>query len=106
MNIMMEFTYPASKAEEAGKVFMDVLQANPLPDYVKIVEIYQYWGGDGLKGHAYYNLEKGKEEEGVRHITITTREFSKAIEGYKAVSEVVYSLAEAFDSIGMKAPAA
>lgn len=105
MIYMTEFTYLASKAEEAGKVFMDVIQANPVPDYVKIVEIYQYWGGDGLKGHTYCNLEKGKEEEGVRYITILTRELSKALVGYKPTNQIVYGLAEAYDTLGVAPPA-
>jgi hypothetical protein len=106
MILMLEVTYPASKAQECGQAFIDVLQANPFPDYVKLIEDYQHWGGDGIKGHVFYDLEKGKEDEGMKHITANTLELTKAVDGFRVLeSTMVYPLAEAYAVVGMEGPA-
>jgi hypothetical protein len=104
MILMMEFTYPTAKSEEIGQAFVDMLQANPLPDYVKIVEIYFLWGDEGIKGYAFYDLENEKVYEGSRYVSNMTYELSKRIDGYKALAQFVTPMAEAYEMIGMKGP--
>jgi hypothetical protein len=106
MVVMLEVTYPGAKAQEVGKAFVDVIQANPFPDYVKLVEDYSHWGADGIKSHLFYDLEKGKEEEGMRYITASTLELTRAVDGFRVLeSSVVYTLAEAYAVVGMEGPA-
>jgi hypothetical protein len=105
MNMKVDITYPAPKGEEVGKAFIDYLQANPIPDYVKLVEVYQFWGGEGLSGHVFWNLEEGKEGDGMRYITALTWAQTKAVDGYKVLgSTVVTSMVEAYEYTSMDAP--
>jgi hypothetical protein len=106
MVIMLVVTYPAAKAQECGQAYIDLLKANPFPDYVKLIEDYQCWGGDGIKGYVYYNLDKGKEQEGERYITSSTLELAKMVDGFRVLeSTVVSTLADAYETVGMQAPA-
>jgi hypothetical protein len=106
MILMFEFTYPAPKAQELAQAFIDDLQANPMPDYVKFVEEYISWGADGLKAHTYYELEKGKEEEGLRYVTAHELAMTKAVDGFRVLDcTPVYRMAEAYSVINMKGPA-
>jgi hypothetical protein len=106
MILMFEFTYPAPKAQELAQAFIDDLQANPMPDYVKFVEEYISWGADGLKAHTCYELEKGKEEEGLRYVTAHELAMTKAVDGFRVLNcTPVYRMAEAYSVINMTGPA-
>jgi len=105
MILMLEITYPAPKAEELGQAFIDDLQANPMPDYVKFVEEYVSWGADGIKTNTFYELEKGKEEEGLRYVTAHELAMTKAVDGFRVLHLTpVYRMAEAYSVINMKGP--
>ncbi len=106
MNIMIDVTFPAPMSDEVGKAFIDFLQANPMPECVKLTEYYQSWGGDGIIGHIFYNLDDEEVHDAQRYITNATWEMTKKVEGWRVLNQdVVISLAEAYEYLGTQAPA-
>jgi len=105
MIVMLETTYPGTKVDAAATKFLERLKTNPPPEYVKIIDMYALAGGDGIRALLFYDVETGKEDEGMKYIAKGTVNMLKAIEGYRADVLVVYNMAEAFEIIDMKAPA-
>ena len=105
MIVMLEATYPGTKADEAATKFLERLKTDPQPEYVKIIDLYAFGAGDGYRVLLFYEIEKGKEAEGTKYISGGMVAMLNAIEGYKVESHVVYNMAEAFEFLGMKAPA-
>jgi hypothetical protein len=106
MMLLLEATYPSANAERAGQVFADQMMKDPLPDYIKLVDVYQCWGGAGIRAFAFYDMEKGHEQESVDYITRNAMELTKQIDDYVVTfSSIVYPMVEAYKLIGMQAPA-
>lgn len=106
MNLMLSVTFPSLKGDDVGKAFIDLLQANPMPEYVKLTEYYQSWGGDGFIGHVFYNLDDANIHDAFRYITNLTWEMAKKVEGWRVLNQdVVSSLAEAYEYLGTASPA-
>jgi hypothetical protein len=106
MIILVESSYPGTKADEAATVWLDFLKNNPLPEYVKIIDLYAFAGGEGIRVLLFFDVGKGKEEEGIKEIANGAVNSLRSIEGYKAEVHVVYNMAEALGFLGMKPPAA
>jgi hypothetical protein len=105
MILMIESTYPGTKIDEVTTGFVEYLQTNPLPEYVKIIELYSFAGGDGIRALVFFDLQKGKEGEGHRYIAGAVLYLNKAVEGYKAEGHIVSNLAQSFEVMDMEAPA-
>ena len=93
MYVMVTFTYPAHRLAEVNKIARE-LEDNPPPSFVKRVNVFirsdlKY----GRKGWAIYNIEKGKEEEGLLAIEQRVGK-SDNIEGYKWDMQIVGSIPE------------
>jgi hypothetical protein len=104
MILMVEFTFPAFKANQTAQAWVDVLKASPIPEYVKLIEIYNYSGGEGIKGNTYYELEKGKEDEAVMWVVQTLLAMGQAVEGYKYTTDIVLPIGDAYKAVGMESP--
>lgn len=104
MKVMLEATYPGTKAKEAGTKFLEIMKDDPPPEYVKIIDLYAAGGGDGYRVLLFYGIDDGKEGDGMRYISRGIVAMLNAIEGYKCESHVVYNMAEAFEFLGMTAP--
>ena len=104
MIVLVESNYPGTKAEEAATVWMDYLKKNPPPEYAKIIDLYAFAAGDGIRVLLFYDIVKGKEEDGVKYVAKGAVNSLRSIEGYKAEVRVVYNLAEAFEFLGMAPP--
>jgi hypothetical protein len=105
MIYLTEATYPGTKAIEAAKVWLEFMKTNPPPDYVKIIDLYAHAGGDGYRVLLLHEIGKGKEEEGIQYVSKGTVQLLNNIEGYKIEAHVVYNMADAFEFLGMNAPA-
>ena len=105
MIVLLEATYPGTKADETAIKFLEIMKVDPLPEYVKIIDLYAFAAGDGIRVLLFYDVGKGKEEEGFKYVSKAVVETLRAVEGYKAEVRVVYNMAEAFEFLGMNAPA-
>ena len=105
MVYLIEGTYPGTKAAEAANFFVERLKANPMPEYVKIRDLYAFAGGDGFKALLFYDIDDGKEKEGTDWIGRAVVSFLQAVDGYKAKGRIVYTMEEAFQFIDRQAPA-
>ena len=104
MIVMVDSTYPGTKVDETATKFLEHMKAEPPPEYVKLIDLYAFAGGDGFTVLTLFNVEKGKEDEGIKYIARGEVEQLRSIEGYKAEVRVVYNMAEAFEFLGMKPP--
>ncbi len=105
MIVLLEATFPGTKTDEIVAEWLESLKTDPPPEYVKMIDLYALAAGDGLRTLMFYDVEKGKEDEGVKYLTRGVVRMLKAIEGYREEVRVVYNMAEAFEILGMKAPA-
>lgn len=105
MIVMTEATYPGTKLKETANSFVEFMQANPPPEYVKIIDLYSHAGGAGIRTLTFYDVLTEKEEAGVKYIVKSEIFMMDAIEGYKAEVQVVYNMAQGFEVLDMSAPA-
>jgi hypothetical protein len=105
MIYLIDATYPGGKADETATEWVDYMKSNPVPEYVKIIDLYAWAGGDGVRVQVFYDIATGKEAEGTKYIGGGLIDLLKTIDGYKAEARVVYNMAEAFEFLGMSAPA-
>jgi hypothetical protein len=103
MIAMLNETYPISAAIEVAKIFIEELKTNPHPDYMQMLGLYAHWGGDGIVVYAYYQIEDGKVDEGVKDLTSRELKFA-SVDGYKVQFQVVLPVAEALALVGMEMP--
>jgi hypothetical protein len=104
MIVMVEGTYPGIKVDQAANTWLEFLKENPMPDYVKIIDMYAWSGGEGFRYILLDEVAAGKEDEGFRYISAGAVDALKSIEGYKCEVRVVYGMADAFQFLGMSAP--
>lgn len=104
MIYMAEITYPGTKIDEAVAAFVERLKTNPLPEYVKIRDMYSWGGGDGLKVLTFYEVDDANAKEGMDEIARGLIHYMKNIEGYKAEPRMVYTMEQAFAVIDMQPP--
>ena len=99
MLFLATMTYPGSSIVDITKLALKTLAENPYPEYTKRNYYYTY-GGEGMKGYIVYDIEKGKEEEGLKDILDRMAMMSMSIEGVKFTIEPVITLEEAFATVG------
>jgi hypothetical protein len=104
MIVMSDATYPGTEVDATASTFLDFMKDNPTPDYVKIIDMYAWAGGDGFKVLTFFDVEKGKEDEGLRYISKSEVIELRTIEGYKSEVRVVYNMVDSFEFLDMKAP--
>lgn len=104
MIFLVEATYPGTKAMELATASLEYLKTNPPPEGVKIIEYYAFAGGDGYRLLMFYEIETGKEEEGLNWISTGEVQSLNTIEGYKINTSVVYPMAPALEFLDMEAP--
>jgi hypothetical protein len=106
MIVLVEATYPGKIADEVATKFLDIMKNDPLPDYVKIIDMYAFAAGDGIRVLLFYDVGTGKEQDGFKYIATGVVEILRTVEGYRAEVRPVYNMVEAFEFLGMNAPAA
>jgi hypothetical protein len=102
MLFLATMTYPGSSIVDIVKLALKTLAENPYPEYTKR-NYYFTFGGDGIKGYTIYDIEKGKEEEGLKDILDRMTMVSMSIEGAKFTLETAFTLEEAFAMVGKHA---
>jgi hypothetical protein len=104
MIVLIEATYPGTKVEETTTTWLEYHKDNPLPEYLKLIDLYAFIGGDGIRVLQLMDVETGKEDEGYKYIGSGVVFMVKAIEGYRADIHTVYNMAEALEFLDMKVP--
>lgn len=104
MIVLAEVTYPGTKADETATKFVEFMKNEPPPEYVKLIDLYAFAAGDGIRVLTFYEIDSGKEDEGLKYVGRSEVYMLRAIEGYKADMHVVYNMAEAFDFLSMSPP--
>jgi hypothetical protein len=105
MIYFLDATYPGTKVIEVSKRFLERLQTNPLPEYVKLLDSYALAGGDGIRALLFYEVDDGKIAEGRDYLAKSVIDLLKAVEGYRVDFLTCYRLTEAFQIIDMEMPA-
>ena len=105
MVYMVEATYPGTKAAEVANYFVERLKADPMPEYIKIRDLYAFAGGDGIEALLFYDIDDGKEKDATDWIGKAVVDFLQKIDGYKAQGRIAHTMEEAFQLIDMQAPA-
>jgi len=104
MIYMLEATYPGTRVDEAAKRFLERLKNNPMPDSVKIRDLYALAGGEGFRVFLFYDVDDARAKEGIDWIADGMVDTLRNIEEYKLTGLVVYPMDEALAFLGMKAP--
>jgi hypothetical protein len=94
-------TIPGKSIGDFFKKSVETIATNPYPDFIKRT----YMFGVDLKPeggmcHILYDIEKGKEDEGLADISRRISIFAMSVEGFKMTLTPVVSLEQAFDSAG------
>jgi len=105
MIYFLETTYPGTKIIDVGKLFLERLKTDPMPEYVKLLDSYAFAGGDGIRALMFYEVEDSKVAEGRDYLARSVINLLKSVEGYKVDFLTAYPLAEAFQVIDMELPA-
>ena len=79
---------------------MKLLEKPILPSYVKALDRYMTYGGDGVKAYVLWEVEKGKEQEGYKALMNQYAQFLN-IEGYKVTLEPLLKAEEALPLVGL-----
>jgi len=104
--IVTQTWYPASQAENAGKVYLESMKKFPddralgkpiLRSAVKIME-------KGIHGIAIFSVKEGKVKEAMDLSVNRLLMFSNAIEGLKMSMDIYYDLVESMPFVGLAAP--
>lgn len=99
MLFLSTFTYPGSSMVDFMKLGIKTLAENPYPEFIKR-DYYFTFGGDGIKGYVIYDIEKGKEEEGLKDILSRITMVGVSIEGAKGTIEPTFTLEDVFAMAG------
>ncbi len=105
MIFFLDTTYPGTKVVEISEMFLERLQTEPMPEYVKLLDSYALSGGDGIRALMFYEVEDDKVKEGADYLSRGVIRIMKAVEGYKVDFLTAYRLADAFQIIDMQLPA-
>ena len=98
MLLMETHTWPMEKSADVGQVFVKVFPT--LPPYIKSTGPFVTMGGDGVKGWAIWDVEKGYEEEGLMVIMKHLMECAK-IGGQRFTLEPMLTGADALPLVGL-----
>jgi hypothetical protein len=100
MHVINIATYPLKAAAEVGKLFVEGLKDDPLPDYVKLLGLYVEYGGKGITTYDIFEIEKGHEDEGFKALAKNQIKYYD-VEGYEVTSKTVLAAEEALPLIGL-----
>jgi hypothetical protein len=100
MHIRQITTFPLKSVVETGKLFVEGLKDDPLPDYVKLLGLYVEYGGKGITTYDLYEIEKGHEDEGIKALTKDLIKYYD-VEGYEVISKTVMTAEEALPLLGL-----
>jgi len=101
MFVMMTVTYPPDKTVEVAKRYLKAQQENPLPAFIKTVGTFVKSSLEaGLMTIGIYELEAGKENEGLQELSRSMVPFFD-IEGFRYRIETVMSVEEAIPMLGL-----
>jgi len=100
MYVLYTTTYPLKSTLDAAKKFIEAAK-NPPPDYINQIGVYVAYGGKGIKGYALFEIEKGREDEGIKEIAKRLTIYYD-VEGYEITSDVVLSAEEAIPLLGLE----
>lgn len=103
MLILSTMTFPGTTSAEFAKKVLEVLSKNPYPEYIKR-NYYMKFGGNGIIAYTIFDVEKGKEADGLQEIGNRSALFVTSLEGCKSTLEVLYTMEEGFAMISMAAP--
>lgn len=104
MYIIIISTYPFTKQDEVEKAFIQGLQKNPIPSYIKqAVPLAVKAGGAGIETLAVFEVKSDKIQDALTELTKFER-FYWGIEGYTYEAKLWATGPEAFDMIGKKMP--
>jgi len=99
MHIMLTTTCPPDKTVEVATRYVKVQQENPLPPFIKTVGVFVTSSLEsGTKTYLIYELEAGKENEGLQEIGRRIVPFMD-IEGYRYHIEPVFPAEEAISML-------
>ena len=102
MHVVAITTYPLKSVMEVGKRFVESLK-DPLPDYVNRLAIYTRYGGKGIQVYSPVEIEKGREDEGLKELVKWYVPFFD-IEGFEVKIEFVLIAEESLPLIGLEMP--
>jgi len=104
MMLMINTDCPISSVSKAVDILIESMKSNPVPDYIKLLGFYSYWGGQGIVSHVVYDIEDGKVDEGLKGITGRLLEYS-TIDGYKIEVKVVTPIEQSLAFFSKEMPA-
>lgn len=100
MFILATNTWPGKYSTEVGKITIDSVKSNPLPDFLKRVGMYIVFGAEGLKSYALYDVDEGHEYEGYKDICNRFARFFP-IEGFQTTIECLIPVEEGLNFVGL-----
>jgi hypothetical protein len=92
---MLSGSIPGSQASEWTKLALDTLANNPYPEFIKR-NYYFAFGEEGIRTYTIFEIDKGKEEEGLKDIQNRVLKFAVSLKGMKSVLEPVFTVEEIF----------
>ena len=103
MFIMATTTYPPDKAVEVVNILRKSV-GNPLPPFVKRLHMFGATSVEyGIKGYAIYEVDRGKEYEGLKEINRRMAQLF-SIEGFRGQVESVQTMEEFMPILGIQIP--
>ena len=81
MRMMAVISYPTSSSPEIGQIFAESL-GKPMPEYISPAGTYTICENGMMKGHIFYEILEGYEDEGMREVIDRMSEFN-SIRGFK-----------------------
>jgi hypothetical protein len=102
MLFMLTDTYPNAKSKEVVEAFRKSM-AEPMPPFLKRVHVLTAFGvGEpGIRNYTIYEVDKGKEHDGLAELQRRMASYFFDIEGYKYQIEPVFNADEAIPLLGL-----
>ena len=91
--IMVTSLFPSNKAGDGQQIYRNIQDKYPLPSFIKQKQGGMRWVNAGIKGVAFYEVEKGNIEEALNFIYQYEGEFA-GIEGFSDEIEVLLTMEE------------
>jgi hypothetical protein len=96
---MFDSFLPFTSAFDFTRKVIETLSSNPYPDYVKR-NYYFKPSGNGIQVYVVYDIDKGKEEEGLQDIMSRMCQFGTCIEGVSGTLEPVLTAEQMLAMMG------
>ena len=102
MLLMLSGSCPGTSIVDWARLGIETLASNPYPEFIKR-DYYFVFGEDGMKTFTIFDIEKGKEEEGLKDIQNRLTKFSISVKGMKARLDPVFTFEDVFAAVGQLA---